>query len=199
MKTILAILIFAVSLGAQVTPFVQSGVVGSGENGYTRPNAFVQPGIEVDARRITSISNFDYEPWVQKDHIAGFGYMAGARTENYFRLSKRWSIGGGVNYKYLKTPIFNKYAIWAVGGAMVDFKSARLYLDYFEPLIDQNRNIVIEARAEYGKGRIRPIIIVGGNRFLESSYCSTACTVHGGPTYAGGFKIMLGHFQATAK
>jgi len=177
-----------------VTPYLQAGIQRSDNMGYSGPNAFLQPGVEYDGRRLTSLSQFNYVPGVKAPGVPGLGYSVGVQTRNYARVRRFVSLGGGLDYVDLKTSAWRQSSLWVVGGALFPVNSSRVYLDFYYPVaLDQNHNRLLLATMELGSHRIRPILQLGVSRFTEPSYCSSVCTTSSGGLFEAGVKVMLGH------
>ena len=133
-------------------------------------------------------------PGIKAPGVQGLGYSVGFQTRNYARVTRFVSLGGGLDYVDLQTSAWRQSSLWAVGGALFPVSSSRVYLDCYYPVaLDQNHNRLLQATAEIGSHRIRPILQVGISRFTEPSYCSSVCTTSTGGLFAIGVKVMLGH------
>lgn len=177
-----------------VTPYFQVGIQRSDNMGFSGANVFLQPGVEYDGKRWTSLNQFNYVPGVKAPGVPGLGYSVGAQTRNYVRVAHFVSLGGGMEYVDLKTSAWRQSSLWAVGGALFPVNSSRVFLDFYYPVaLDQNHNRLLLATAELGRHRIRPILQLGISRFTEPSYCSSVCTTSMGGLFAVGVKVMLGH------
>lgn len=190
----IAILLFAVSIarGQAVAPFVQVGAFLAPTEGYSKPVPFIEPGLEVDGRRLTSVSYFDYSPFLSKSTVKGLGSSIGGESLDYWRLTRSLSLGGGASIKRISVPIWIKYSSVFYVGTLFEGRSNRLFLNYYRAFaLDQNHLEGAQAIWEAGSGRFRPIFRGGPEHFTEPSYCVSACVNHLGWEFEAGLKIVL--------
>ena len=180
------------SARAQTTasPYIQISSDTIFGGGYTFPVVNLEPGIEFDSSKITSLNSFTYDLAIEKGSVKGLGYGIGFQSLNYGRINKLIFLGGGISYVHQYTPAWNKYSLWGVGGALLDVKTSRLYLDYYYPIEDQNHNQEFITTLEIGKGRIRPVFSIGETYYSEPSYC-TICIYHLYGSFSAGIKVVL--------
>jgi hypothetical protein len=203
---LLAMLAAAIPAAAQsIAPYVQVGIQGNSNMGYSEPNFFIQPGLEYDGKRLTSLTQFNYSPGIEAPGVQGLGYSIGLQSKGYVRVNRFISLGGGMDYVDLKTSAWRQSSLWVVGGALFPVRSShynfgRVYLDCYYPVaLDQNHNRLLQATIEIGSHRIRPIAEFGLSRFTEPSYCSSVCTTETGRISAVGVKVMLDHLRKSAE
>jgi hypothetical protein len=187
----LGLVLASAGASAQV-PFVQAGIHGARLDGYTKPNPFLQTGIDYQNPVLTSVSFLDYQPFVSKGGVPGFGSSVGVQSLNYWRISKRFSLGGGASYVHVSTSVWSKSTVAAAVGALFDTSKGRVYVNYFRAVaLDQNHNQAVKATWEIGSRRVRPVITWGVSHYTEPSYCTTSCVNHIGADFAFGVKFML--------
>lgn len=184
--------VFASAQGSYGTfrPFVQVTAEYPINMGYNRPFPVVQPGFEYWRNNFYTESTADMGFFVHKDR-QGAGFDIGGTSRYYYMVSRRTSLGGGIQYGYLSTPTFAKDALRADFGSIFWLNTSRVYLDYKQPIKDQNSVHALQLTGVAGSRRFQPFAILGIDHYVEPSYCHVQCNGFFGFYVQGGLRILL--------
>ena len=133
---------------------MSAGITSARTSGYTKPFPTFEPGLEIDSYHLTSITRFEYSPLVSKSGVKGFGSSVGATALDYWRVSRRVSLGGGVSFAQVSTSIWTKQTLRAAGGSLFATPVGRVFLNYERAVaFDQNHDQDV---ASDSRTRLRP-------------------------------------------